>query len=59
MKIIMNERLWLNVSYAIITTKLLVQISRIDDTNKKSIMSFIFNMMENKKMIAYNLKGEV
>ncbi|KAL0910117.1 hypothetical protein M5K25_021057 [Dendrobium thyrsiflorum] len=58
-KIVLNDRFWQSVLYAITTTRPLVQVLRMVDAEKKPAMGFIYNAMdEAKEMIASNLGGE-
>ncbi|XP_028555461.1 uncharacterized protein LOC114580856 [Dendrobium catenatum] len=58
-KIILNDKFWATVTYAILSTRPLVQVLRLVDAEKKSAMGFIYNAMdEAKEMIAHNLGGE-
>ncbi|XP_020682348.1 uncharacterized protein LOC110099509 [Dendrobium catenatum] len=58
-KIILNDKFWATVNYAILSTRPLVQVLRLVDAEKKPAMSFIYNAMdEAKEMIAHNLGGE-
>ncbi|PKU83029.1 hypothetical protein MA16_Dca009501 [Dendrobium catenatum] len=58
-KIILNDKFWATVTYAILSTRPLVQVLRFVDAEKKTAMSFIYNAMdEAKEMIAHNLGGE-
>ncbi|KAL0919912.1 hypothetical protein M5K25_012039 [Dendrobium thyrsiflorum] len=55
-KIVLNDRIWQSVFYAINTTRSIVQVLRMKDIEKKFVMGFIYNIMnEAKKMIANNL----
>ncbi|KAI0488470.1 hypothetical protein KFK09_028303 [Dendrobium nobile] len=58
-KIILNDKFWATVTYAILSTRPLVQVLRLVDAEKKPAMGFIYNAMdEAKELIAYNLGGE-
>ncbi|XP_028550851.1 uncharacterized protein LOC110112362 [Dendrobium catenatum] len=57
-KIVLNDRFWQSVLYAITTTRPLVHVLRMVDAEKKPAMGFIYNAMdEAKEMIASNLGG--
>ncbi|XP_028557074.1 uncharacterized protein LOC110108718 [Dendrobium catenatum] len=58
-KIILNDKFWATVTYAILSTRPLVQVLRLVDAEKKLAMGFIYNAMdEAKELIAHNLGGE-
>ncbi|XP_020704539.1 uncharacterized protein LOC110115609 [Dendrobium catenatum] len=58
-KIILNDKFWATVTYAILSTRPLVQVLRLVDAEKKPAMGFIYNAMDKaKELIAYNLGGE-
>ncbi|XP_028554618.1 uncharacterized protein LOC114580625 [Dendrobium catenatum] len=58
-KIILNDKFWATVTYAILSTRPLVQVLRLVDAEKKPAMGFIYNAMdEAKELIAHNLGGE-
>ncbi|XP_028552961.1 uncharacterized protein LOC114580241 [Dendrobium catenatum] len=57
-KIVLNDRFWQIVLYAITTTRPLVHVLRMVDAEKEPAMGFIYNAMdEAKEMIASNLGG--
>lgn len=57
--VVLNEIFWLSVAYAIITRRPLVQVLKMMDAEKNTIMGFIYNVMdEAKELIAHNLGGE-
>ncbi|KAL0906334.1 hypothetical protein M5K25_024821 [Dendrobium thyrsiflorum] len=56
---ILNDKFWATVTYAILSTRPLVQVLRLVDAEKKPAMGFIYNAMdEAKELIAHNLGGE-
>ncbi|KAL0910686.1 hypothetical protein M5K25_018765 [Dendrobium thyrsiflorum] len=56
---ILNDKFWASVTYAILSTRPLVQVLRLVDAEKKPAMGFIYNAMdEAKELIAHNLGGE-
>ncbi|KAL0923847.1 hypothetical protein M5K25_004626 [Dendrobium thyrsiflorum] len=56
---ILNNKFWATVTYAILSTRPLVQVLRLVDAEKKPAMGFIYNAMdEAKELIAHNLGGE-
>ncbi|KAL0906436.1 hypothetical protein M5K25_024931 [Dendrobium thyrsiflorum] len=56
---ILNDKFWASVTYAILSTRPLVQVLHLVDAEKKPAMSFIYNVMdETKELIAHNLGGE-
>ncbi|KAI0502470.1 hypothetical protein KFK09_017423 [Dendrobium nobile] len=58
-RLILNDKFWASVTYAILSTRPLVQVLRLMDAEKKPAMSFIYNAMdEAKELIAHNLGGE-
>ncbi|KAL0907910.1 hypothetical protein M5K25_022364 [Dendrobium thyrsiflorum] len=56
---ILNDKFWASVTYAILSTRPLIQVLRLVDAEKKPAMSFIYNAMdEAKELIAHNLGAE-
>ncbi|KAL0906544.1 hypothetical protein M5K25_025046 [Dendrobium thyrsiflorum] len=56
---ILSDKFWASVTYAILSTRPLVQVLRLVDAEKKPAMGFIYNAMnEAKELIAHNLGGE-
>ncbi|KAL0916652.1 hypothetical protein M5K25_014180 [Dendrobium thyrsiflorum] len=56
---ILNDKFWATVTYAILSTRPLVQVLCLVDAEKKPAMGFIYNAMdEAKELIAHNLGGE-
>ncbi|KAL0904907.1 hypothetical protein M5K25_027070 [Dendrobium thyrsiflorum] len=58
-RMILNDKFWASVTYAILSTRPLVQVLRLVDAEKKPAMGFIYNAMdEAKEFIAHNLGGD-
>ncbi|KAL0916057.1 hypothetical protein M5K25_013539 [Dendrobium thyrsiflorum] len=56
---ILSDKFWASVTYAILSTRPLVQVLRLVDAEKKPAMGFIYNAMDEvKELIAHNLGGE-